>query len=380
MLRSTLLLVTFAIAGTGCGKQPASGTKDAPTGSGVPSPNDTALTAEHDPDMTGKTRRYDWTDYQPDGAVFKKVRFIETYTPDGKRRHRDEKHKAETVEDYKRQVKGGEVRHGVPYQGGLAWLPHVKVGAKPGETWEFIPPKGAKVRWTYKEVASDRGRPCALIVEEYLDGDTVQESWTRWYVRGEGVVRQEFRRRTKSGSFVLDRAFVYDPAEAPGDSQSNSSAGRGGGGGQMQGNEGPGRKEASRLPPASELTRLKRHEFVVYYKGFSEDQMAAYLDHLHKYYGQGSVQFRTGGVFSHMPKLAAADKGMHVIREDGFTRILLPVDEQRAKPTSPYFGNVAVPLCHSLIKIDESVRGKVVYAICDDDCKTIYQRSTGFDR
>lgn len=208
---SICLLALAVTTLAGCGSKSPPGVQPIPT---TGSPADSALTADHDPDLTGKTRRYDWTAYQPDGSEFKKVRFVETYTTSGKRRHRDETQKAVTVEDYKRRVKGDEVQHAVSHFGTSVWIPQIKIGAIPGSVWEFVPPKGAKVRWTYKEVGNDRGKPCAVISEEYLDGDGVQESWTRWHAKGEGVVRQEYRRKTKSGNFVLERVFVYDPAEA----------------------------------------------------------------------------------------------------------------------------------------------------------------------
>jgi predicted small lipoprotein YifL len=215
MKSSTLSICLFVLAVTtlaGCGKKTPQGVPPSRATTGAA--EDSALTADHDPDMTGRTRRYDWTAYQPDGSVFKKVLFVETYTVNGKRRHRDVNQKAVTVEDYKRRVKGDEVQHAVAYFGSQVWIPQVKIGAKPGSVWKFVPPKGAKVRWTYKEIGSDRGKLCAVILEEYLDGSDVQESWTRWHAKGEGVVRQEYRRKTKSGNFVLDRVFVYHPSEA----------------------------------------------------------------------------------------------------------------------------------------------------------------------
>lgn len=274
------LLLLAVMTAAGCGKK---GNVAPVTSNAVA---DSALTADHDPDLTGKTRRYDWTAYQPDGSVFQKVRFVETYTPSGKRRHRDEAQKAVTVEDYKRRVKGDEVQHAVSYFGTSVWIPHIKIGAQSESTWEFVPPKGAKVRWTYKEVGSDRGKSCAVILEEYLDGESVQESWTRWHVKGEGVVRQEFRRTTKSGQFVLDRVFVYDAAEAGGVFE------KGGNTKSQSGTPGSSTKEEGDDPDNDDPAKGKASsEYELGYKsGFKQGQ-----EHAKLYQGMnasGKSQFR----------------------------------------------------------------------------------------
>lgn len=145
------------------------------------------------------------------------------------------------------------------------------------------------------------------------------------------------------------------------------------------GGESPGEADApSTGTPATELTRLDNKGLVVFYKGFTEDQMKAYTDHLYKYYGRGQGG-SSDALLYYQVRLAKENKGMHVVREDDFTKIIFPV-EKRNKDSSIYFANLALPLSHSLIKIDPSVKGKVAYAVSNDDCTVIYRATDRFNR
>lgn len=130
---------------------------------------------------------------------------------------------------------------------------------------------------------------------------------------------------------------------------------------------------------ATELTRLEYLGLVIQYQGFTEEQMKAYLEHMLKFYGGKGKTFTTGARYGYQVKLAKVGKGMKIVREDDFTRIWFPIEEKRGKDRL-HFGTLAIPLCHSLIKIDESVRGKVAYAFCNDDCTVVYLATDDFKK
>ena len=138
-----------------------------------------------------------------------------------------------------------------------------------------------------------------------------------------------------------------------------------------------GKKGGTPIEAATDLTRIEHKAFVIFYKGFTEDQMRAYIDHIDKFWTTGKEPRKTYGVFYYQVTLAKQNKGMRIVREDDFTKIMIPV-EDRMKNDKTYFGNVGLPLCGSLTKIDETVKGKVGYAICNDDCTVIYKASDAF--
>ncbi len=141
-----------------------------------------------------------------------------------------------------------------------------------------------------------------------------------------------------------------------------------------------GKKDGSPSELPADLARLEHKGFVIFYKGFTEEQMKAYLDHIYKYWGKGKNDgLNSDGVFYYQVKLAKQNQGMRIVREDDFTRIMFPVEE-RKKKDPVYFGNIGLPLSGSLTKIDESVKGKVAYATCNEDCTVIYRATDKFHK
>lgn len=138
-----------------------------------------------------------------------------------------------------------------------------------------------------------------------------------------------------------------------------------------------GTKGGTPIELPADMARLEHKAFVIYYKGFTEDQMKAYLDHLYKYWGKGSA-WKSDGIFTYQVKLAKQNQGMRIVREDDFTRIMFPVEE-RGKNDPLFFQKIALPLW-SLGKIDESVKGKVAYATCNEDCSVIYRATDKFHK
>ncbi len=135
---------------------------------------------------------------------------------------------------------------------------------------------------------------------------------------------------------------------------------------------------------ATELTRLNHKAFVVFYKGFSESQMKAYIDHIDKHYGMGMEPRRSYGIFSYQADITKLNQGMRIVREDGFTKITIPVQNQFRKPKDDgakrNFAALGLPVCGSLVKIDPTVSGKVAYATSNDDWTVIYIAGDKFSK
>lgn len=137
-----------------------------------------------------------------------------------------------------------------------------------------------------------------------------------------------------------------------------------------------GAKGGTPIDLPADLARLDHNGFVIFYKGFTEDQMKAYLDHLYKNWGRGHDP-KSDGMFTYQVKLAKQNQGMRIVREDDFTRIMFPVEE-KGRNDPLFFNTIGLPLCGSLTKIDESVKRKVAYATCNEDCTVIYRASDKF--
>lgn len=136
-----------------------------------------------------------------------------------------------------------------------------------------------------------------------------------------------------------------------------------------------GKESGTPIKTATELTRLERKGFVIFYKGFSEDQMAALVDLLFKQ-GSGKEPRREFeyGLFSYQAKIAKSNQGMRIVREDGFTTIMVPVAPNLSK-SAQHHSALVVGVSLNLNKIDESVRGNSSLSTCNNDWSEIYLTS-----
>ena len=136
-----------------------------------------------------------------------------------------------------------------------------------------------------------------------------------------------------------------------------------------------GQKGGTPIKTATELTRLERKGFVIFYKGFSEEQMAALVDLLFKQ-GSGKEPRREFdyGLFSYQAKIAKSNQGMRIVREDGFTTIMVPVVPHLSK-SAQHHAALVVGVSLNLNKIDESVRGNSSLSTCNNDWSEIYLTS-----
>jgi len=167
-----------------------------------------ALTEDYDPFMPGTRRQYTQTFFNEDGSIKEKVKYHLVHKDDGAQHYwaSDTPHRVHKDE---RRVQGDEVQYHVKLYGKSAWIPELKLGKRPGGTWEYTVADGVKVRWTYQKNVSERGKPCAVILEEIMKDGQVRETWLRWYVQGVGLVKAE-RRVLSGGSLKLTRTQVYD--------------------------------------------------------------------------------------------------------------------------------------------------------------------------
>lgn len=133
-----------------------------------------------------------------------------------------------------------------------------------------------------------------------------------------------------------------------------------------------GKKDGIPVKTATELTRLERKGFVIFYKGFSEEQMAALVDLLFKQ-GSGKEPRREFeyGLFSYQAKIAKSNQGMRIVRENDFTTIMVPVEQHLSK-SAQHHSALVVGVSLNLNKIDESVRGKSSLSTCNNDWSEVY--------
>ena len=133
-----------------------------------------------------------------------------------------------------------------------------------------------------------------------------------------------------------------------------------------------GKKSGTPIKTATELTRLERKGFVIFYKGFSEEQMEKLADLLFKQ-GSGKEPRREFqyGLFSYQAKIAKSNQGMRIVREDDFTTIMVPV-EPRLSKSAQHYSALVVGVLFNLHKIDESVRGKSSLSTCNNDWSEVY--------
>ena len=109
---------------------------------------------------------------------------------------------------------------------------------------------------------------------------------------------------------------------------------------------------------------------VIFYKGFSEAQMKAYLDYI------AEQHWSAGITPQYLAELAKQNKGMHIVRENDFTRIMVPAGRHG---TEYHMQAIWYPLGVGLIKIDESVKGKYAIAICNDDLTIIFNATEKYN-
>ncbi|HEY7329481.1 MAG TPA: hypothetical protein VH592_17715 [Gemmataceae bacterium] len=133
-----------------------------------------------------------------------------------------------------------------------------------------------------------------------------------------------------------------------------------------------GKKGDTPIKTATELTRLERKGFVIFYKGFSEEQMEKLADLLFRQ-GTGKEPRREFdyGLFSYQAKIAKSNQGMRIVREDDFTTIMVPV-EPRLSKSAQHYSALVVGVLFNLHKIDESVRGKSSLSTCNNDWSEVY--------
>ena len=125
-------------------------------------------------------------------------------------------------------------------------------------------------------------------------------------------------------------------------------------------------KDGPQVQPATELTRLDHDGIVIFYKGFTEGQMKAYLNYVRQYWPR---------ILDYQLVVAKQNKGMRIVRENDFTKIMVPAG---AKGDRHDLNGMALPL-GSLVKIDESAKGKWAFAICNDDLGIVFQASERFN-
>lgn len=89
------------------------------------------------------------------------------------------------------------------------WEPCLKIGAKPGDTWDRqYETKGhGSVSFRYEEFKTHQKRPCVVIAYELKNGSTTVQGH-RWYLKGIGLVRDEGRIQ-QNGSWRPHSEFVF---------------------------------------------------------------------------------------------------------------------------------------------------------------------------
>jgi hypothetical protein len=341
----------------------------------------TRITEDYFPRSPGGERSFVFREYRPDGSAVTTQRAFR-WKDEGTLEWWDkDKPNQRSPNSYRINQGFVELRVVKQQQGDGEWEPLLKLGAKPGDTWgrHYKEKNYAEsISFRYEEFKTHQQRPCVVITYE-MKGSAITVKGHRWYLKGVGLVRDEAK-ILWNDSWKPYTEIVY--AEWGMD----SSASTGGKSNPKQGDPTTNKtatpaetRPADPTPTqgATELTRLAHKDFVIYYKGFTEDQMKAYIDHIDKYWITGKEPRRTYGVFYYQVTLAKQNKGMRIERENDFTKIMIPVDN-RMKNNKTYFANVGLPVFGSLAKIDESVKGKVGYATCNEDWTVIYTATDSF--
>jgi len=135
---------------------------------------------------------------------------------DGKPRKLPEPKAGEPIEPDPPQLyrlKDGYVEIGMPSGREVWWSPELKIGAKPGDTWESDTPlEASKSRLASIFMLADR--PCAVVVKRALTKGVVSEfEQVTWYVKGKGEYRSEMKEVDASGEEKLTwrRELIYFP-------------------------------------------------------------------------------------------------------------------------------------------------------------------------
>jgi hypothetical protein len=135
---------------------------------------------------------------------------------DGKYRKLPEPKAVEPIEHDPPQLyrlKDGYVEIGMPSGREVWWSPELKLGAKPGDTWESdMPLESSKSRLASIFMLADR--PCAVVEKRtHTKGVVSDFEQITWYVKGKGEYRSEMKEAEASGQQRLTwrRELIYFP-------------------------------------------------------------------------------------------------------------------------------------------------------------------------
>jgi hypothetical protein len=95
-------------------------------------------------------------------------------------------------------------------QGDGEWEPFLKIGAKPGDTWDrHYKAKGyaESISFQYEKFTTHQGRPCVVLAYEMKGGTTTLKG-RRWYLKGIGMVRDELK-INRNGSWCPSQDIIY---------------------------------------------------------------------------------------------------------------------------------------------------------------------------
>jgi len=220
MLRSILLLSMIAVAATGCGKKPAAGTEGDPPRPTTPPSDDPTLTPDFFP-QTGVERHLIRKQFADDGSIQEKA-FCVSFGPELEKMWPTGAAGSALTLKHRRTTEYLEYIR----PDAKEWTRFLKLGAKPGESWEYKYGAGT-ARFTYKEFTRQNDKPCAVLEYTFLLAGKSRIRTTEWYLRGVGYVRDESSQSDDRGTWAKQSEVLYSEWSADAARRYDDLAGRG---------------------------------------------------------------------------------------------------------------------------------------------------------